>query len=260
MESEENRSPKQLAIRGRAIRIDENGLTCLNDIWSAAGYTKNRRPGDWYRLSTTTPRIIRVLSLITGKSRNYTPADIHRVYRTRRGPDGGTYADVRLALDYAEYLNPALAIEVKEVFIRYKAADPALADEVMERADAAANERMAKRSISRAVRLGYTATLKQHGVLERQHYADCTNATYQELFGKSAKQLKQDLGVKGSLRDALDLKDLATVSFTEVLSTDRIEDEDCHGFGECRNATAKVAKAVGAMIEGDRRDRQRRLV
>jgi hypothetical protein len=251
---------QSLIIRGRAIRVDDSGLTCLNDIWSAAGFTKNQRPSDWAALHTTHKRIERVLKLITGKSGNYEKADILRAFKTKIGKNGGTWADVRLALDYAEYLNPALAIEVKEVFLRYKAADPTLADEVMERADAAANEWMAKRSMSRAARLGYTATLKDHGVVERQHYGECTNATYRGLFGKTAKQLKEEKGVKGSLRDAMDLKELATVSFAEVMSTDRIEEEDCRGFGECRDATAKVAGAVREMIEGDKKDRQRRLM
>lgn len=250
-----------LVIRGRTIRVDESGLTCLNDIWRAAGFSKNQRPSDWAALMTTHTRIERVLKLITGKSSNYDKADILRVFKTRRGKDSGTWVDVRLALDYAEYLNPALAIEVKEVFLRYKAADPALADDIMERSDAAANEWMAKRSLSRATRLGYTATLKVHGVREPQHYAECTNATYRGLFGKTAQQLKQEKGItKGNLRDAMDLKQLATVSFAEVMSTDRIEDESCEGFVECRDATSKVATAVRNMIEGDKRDRQRRLV
>lgn len=64
----------------------------------------------------------------------------------------------------------------------------------------------------------------------------------------------------GSLRDAMDLKELATISFAEVMSTDRIEDEDCRGFPECRDATTKVAGAVRRMIEGDQKDRQRRLM
>lgn len=253
-------STQSLTIRGRAIRSDENGLLCLNDIWTAAGFTKNQRPHDWQRLPTTNPRIIRVLALITGKSRNYTKEDMQRVFRTRRGADGGTYADMRLALDYAEYLNPALAIEVKEVFLRYKAADATLADDIMERNDAAANEWMAKRSLSRAARLGYTDTLKQHGVTEGQHYAECTNATYRNLFGKSAAELKRDKGVKNRLRDAFDLKELTTVAFAEVMSTDRIEDEECQGFTECRDATAKVATAVRDMIETDKKDRQKRLL
>lgn len=252
----------QLSIRGRAIRVDENGLTCLNDIWKAAGFTKNRRPSHWQSLVTTNPRIIKVLKLITGKSGNYTKPDIQRVLRTRRGADGGTWADVRLALDYAEYLNPDLAIEVKEVFLRFKAADPTLADDIMERSDGPANEWMAKRSMSRATRLGYTDTLQNHGVTKPGEYAECTNATYRGLFGKRAKELRAERGLKKkeALRDAMDLKELATVSFAEVLSSDRIEDEECRGFSECHDATLKVSTAVRDMIDRDRKDRQKRLI
>ena len=263
MESEvkDGANQRPLVIRGRSIRADEQGLICLNDIWTAAGFTKNQRPGDWARLPTTVKRIERVLALITGKSHNYEKADILRVYKTRVGPNGGTWTDVRLALDYAEYLNPALAIEVKEVFLRYKAADPTLADDIMDRSSAEANEWIAKRSLSRSARLGYTATLNKHGVTEPQHYAECTNAAYRSLFGKGAKQLKSEKGVpaKGSLRDAMNIQELVTVSFTEVMSTDRIEDTQSQGFIECREATIKVATAVRSMIEGDRKDRQKRL-
>jgi hypothetical protein len=258
----ETSAPAPLSIRGRAIRVDENGLTCLNDIWSAAGFTKNQRPNDWARLTTTVKRMEKVLALITGKSRNYEKADILRVLKTRMGKNGGTWADVRLALDYAEYLNPALAIEVKEVFLRYKAADPALADDIMERSDGAANEWMAKRSMARATRLGYTDTLKNHGVIAPVEYAECTNATYRGLFGKRAAELRAAKGLKKGrpLRDAMDLRELATVSFAEVLSSDRIEDEDCRGFQECQSATLKVSTAVRDMIDRDRMDRQKRLV
>src|SRR5690348_6175690 len=233
--------PKPLIIRGRAIRADDSGMICLNDIWSAAGFTKNQRPADWARLPTTLKRIERVLKLITGKSHNYEKADVLKAYKTKIGKDGGTWADVRLALDYAEYLNPALAIEVKEVFLRYKAADPTLADDIMERSTAEANEWIAKRSLSRAARLGYTATLKNHGVAERGHYAECTNATYRALFGKTAAQLKKEKGNPQKLRDAMDTKELVTVAFAEVHASDRIEDEQCSGFVECRDATSKVA-------------------
>lgn len=255
-------SKTDIVIRGRKIRFDEDGLACLNDIWTAAGFTKNQRPGDWSRLHSTHKRIERVLELITGKSRNYTKQDMQRVLRTRRGADGGTYADARLALDYAEYLNPKLAIEVKDTFLRYKAADPTLADEVMAGASAEANEWIAKRSMARAARLNYTATLKAHGVKEPMEFGRCTNATYQGLFGKTAKQLKEEknLGKNSSLRDAMSLKELVTVSFSEVLSCDRIEEEESAGFRECLDATEKVARSVKAMIDNELKDRQRRLV
>lgn len=63
-----------LVLRGRSIRFDENGLACLNDIWKAAGYSRNKMPYDWQRLPGTNAKIERVLELITGKSRNYTLA------------------------------------------------------------------------------------------------------------------------------------------------------------------------------------------
>lgn len=261
---EESAGARPLVLRGRAIRTDANGLICLDDIWTAAGFTKTRRPFDWLRLPTTQARIMQVLKVLTGTARKfYEPADVRRAYMRRVGTNAGAWADARLALDYAEFLSPALAIEVKEIFLRYKAADPTLADDIMQRNGAEANEWIAKRSLGRSARLGYTATLKQHGVVEPKHYAECTNATYQGLFGKSAAQLKKAKGLpaKGAkLRDAMDMKELVTVSFAEVMSSERIEDEECRGFGECHAATRKVAGAVRAMIDGDRKDRQKRML
>lgn len=254
---------KPLTIRGRTIRSDEGGLICLNDIWRAAGFSQNQRPSDWASLPSSMKRMERVLKLITGKSGNYVKADILRVLKTRVGKNGGTWTDIRLALDYAEYLNPALAIEVKEVFLRYKAADPTLADDIMERSTPDANEWIARRSMGRSIRGAYTAALSNHGVNEHAHFAACTNATYLGLFNKTAAQLKKDKGLpakNGKLRDAMDLKEIVTVSFAEMMSTERIGDEECQGFVECRDATSKVAGAVRNMIEDDRKDRQKRLL
>lgn len=253
---------KDLVIRGRAVRFDDNGLACLNDIWRAAGYTKNRTPAQWQRLPTTNRKIERVLELIVGKSHNYTKDDMRRVYRAYRGANGGTYADVRLALDYAEYLNPKLAIEVKEVFLRYKAGDATLADEVLQRASAEGNEWAAKRAIGRAVRIQYTTELKSRGVAEPKHYALCTNATYENLFGKPAKDLKKAKGLpaNGNLRDNLDARELAFLGASEALSVERMEDEDSKGFTECHRATGKAASAIRTAIEADRRDRQKRMI
>lgn len=169
---------RDLVLRGRSVRFDENGLACLNDIWKAAGFSKNRKPSDWSRLPTTLRKMERVLELVTGKSRDYNGDDMRKVMRVVRGRDAATYADVRLALDYAEYLSPKLAIEVKEVFLRYKAGDATLADEVLQRASAEDNEWAAKRAIGRAVRIQFTDTLKARGVPLPQHYAICTNTTY----------------------------------------------------------------------------------
>ena len=243
-------------VRGQLIRTDENGLVCLNDIHKASGFTVNRRPGDWRDNPSTGPLQIAVMERITGKSGNWSKDDWRRAIRTRTGANGGTYADVRLALSYAEYLNPKLALEVKEVFLRFKAADPTLADDVLERASADANEWAGRRALSRAIRKGYTDTLKGHGVVRGPDFGMCTNALYQGLFDKTAKQLKEARGAKGSLRDKMDLRELAYVMASEALSSERIEEQACEGPAPCREATRTSARFIRDAIEGDRRDRK----
>lgn len=259
--SSESDPAKSLIVRGRDVRFDENGLACLNDIWKAAGFTKNQQPGQWSRLPNTVKKMERVLELVTGKSHDYKPEDMRLVFRTVRGRDAGTYADVRLALDYAEYLNPKLAIEVKEVFLRYKAGDATLADEVLQRASAEDNVWAAHRAIGRATRLNYTHELHERGVVEPKHYAICTDTTYKKLFGKSAKELKSEQGLPANvnLRDKMQTKDLAFLAASEALAIERMEEEESHGFTECDTATGRAASAIRTAIEADRKDRQRRL-
>lgn len=251
-----------LAIRGRDVRFDENGLACLNDIWQAAGFTKNRTPGDWSRLPTTRRKMERVLELVTGKSRDYTPDDTRLVFRTVRGRGAGTYADMRLALDYAEYLNPKLAIEVKEVFLRFKAGDATLADEVLQRASAEDNEWAAKRALGRAVRLSYTDQLKDRGVKQGYEFGNCTNETYVGLFNRTASELKKDkaLAKSASLRDAMSVNELVKVAFSEVLSVERMEAEDAQGYNQCLMATRVAASSVRRALEANKENSQLRLI
>ena len=242
-------------IRGRPIRTDEGNLICLTDIWKAAGYSKYQSPGDWYRLPMTTKLHEAVLERITGKSRNWAKTEYRSVFYAKTGPNGGTYADVRLALAYAEYLNPKLALEVKEVFLRYKAADPALADDILERAGPEANEWAGMRALGRGTRTRYTGALKDHGA-KGKDFGICTNAVYLGLFDQTAQQLKAAKGAVTSLRDKMDTGELAYVMASEALATERIEDQDCNGGHECLVATSKSAGFIRQAIEADRRDRR----
>lgn len=79
----------EVILRGRKIRVDDEGFVSLNDIHKAAGFSKNRRPIDWQRLPTTTPLIIALHERIVGKSHQskFRTSD---VYRARSGANGGT--------------------------------------------------------------------------------------------------------------------------------------------------------------------------
>ena len=63
------------------------------------------------------------------------------------GRNGETFAHWQIALAYAKYLSPELHMAVNEVFMRYKAGDPKLAEEVIDKVeDPAALERIERRA------------------------------------------------------------------------------------------------------------------
>lgn len=241
-------------IRGRAIRVDEIGRVCLNDIHRAAGFSVHQGPAQWQRLPFVTQMMVALLKRNVGKSHK-SKISMNTIICAKRGANAGTYADMRLALAYAEYLSADLAIEVKEVFLRYKAADPTLADDIMERASPDANEWVGKRALARAGRGPFTATLQRHGVRLPGEYARCTNAVYMGLFSKTARQLKAAKHVKSNLRDAMDSVELTFVAAGEALARERIEQINCQNAVACEAATLRSTSFLRAAIEADRRDR-----
>lgn len=241
-------------LRGAIIRRDAEGRICLNDIWRAAGQPMNKAPKDWRRL----PRTIGLLGAVAqmvGKSH----LSAGQPFTTTRGRQGGSFADPRLALDYAEYLSSDLALEVKDVFLRYVAADVTLADDVLERASPEANEWAAIRALGRSQRRRYTDCLQEHGAGGRD-YAICTDSAYRGVFGKSAKDLKVEkgLGRSASLRDAMSADELTYVLAAETLARERINEEGSDGGEECRIATLRSAQHIRRAIELDRNDRRGR--
>ena len=250
----------EMIVRGRNIRVDDDGFVSLNDIYKAAGFSKNKRPFDWQRLPTTGPLIIATHERITGKSRNskFRTSD---VYRAAAGAKGGTWAHPILAAAYAGYLSPKLEVEMKEVWLRYKSADPTLADEVLQRATDEQNEWVAVRALGRVKRNEFTSALDDHGV-KGYGYGNCTNAVYQSLFDASAKKLKEQkaLKPKANLRDALSKDELVFVMMAETLSRQRIEEEDPQGSGQCEKATKKSSQRVRSAIDADKNDRQKPLL
>jgi len=250
----------QFTLRGRTIRVDSEGFVCLNDIHTAAGFSKNRRPVDWYRLTSTGPFIIAAYERLVGKN-HQSKIRISDVYRASSGPSGGTWAHPIIAASYAGYLKPELEVEMREVWLRFKAADATLADEILERASDEDNEWAATRAMGRVRRNEYTKTLDAHGV-EGFGYASCTNAVYGELFDATAKKLKEARGLPKSanLRDAMSRDELVFIMMAETLAKGRISEEDSAGSGPCAQATKRSASFVRHAIEADKKDRQRPLV
>jgi KilA-N domain len=253
---------KTVLFKKSKIRVDEQGRVCLNDIHVAAGFTKNQTPNDWIASGNVKSQINSLIKRNTGKSGIWTKEEINAVYHSKRGNGGGTWADENLALGYAAYLSPVLAVEIREVFLRYKKADPRLADEVLQRTTPDANEWVARRALGRVVRNQFTQELDKRGVGLGWQFGDVTNETYKGLFDKTAKQLKETKGVSktGNLRDKMSIKEIVFVAASEALSIERMEDESSDGYADCKMATAKAAKSLRSAIDSDRKSRQKSLI
>ncbi|MGU3399136.1 KilA-N domain-containing protein [Brucellaceae bacterium D45D] len=252
---------KVMLFKKSKIRVDDNGLVCLSDIHTAAGFSKNQGPSDYMALPSAQKEVTALIKKKTGKSGLFSKEDITSVWYSKKGPGGGVWADENIALGYSAYLSPNLAIEIRDVFLRYKKADPTLADEVLEKASPEANEWAATRALARVKRNEFTATLQNHGV-EKFGYGQCTDAVYNELFDARAKQMKISRGLakNDNLRNAMSTDELVSVMFAETLSRQRIEEENPHGNSQCYQATKRSSKIVRQAIDTDRKDRQRALI
>lgn len=246
----------EFTLRGRLIRVNSEGFVSLNDIHRAAGFKTTKRPYDWQRNPSTNPLIIATYERVTGKSRKgYRMSDVYRPTAE------GTWAHPILAAAYAGYLRPELEVEMKEVWLRFKASDATLADEILERATDEENEWAASRAMGRVKRNEFTKTLDAHGV-DGFGFASCTNAVYGQLFDATAKKLREERGLpkSASLRDAMSKDELVFVMMAETLAKGRIVEESPFGTAPCAQATKRSASFVRQAIDSDKRDRQRPLV
>ena len=122
-----------LILRGKRVTTDEHGNVCLNDLWKLAGEPENKRARDWYPSKRAKALDMALRARIGENFPNSPKIEAASTYYTAgRGTKALTFAHPVLALDYAEYMDPNLAVEVRETFLRYRAKDVTLALEILE--------------------------------------------------------------------------------------------------------------------------------
>jgi len=247
----------QLTIRGRSITEDDRGWICLDDLWTAAEGDASQKPAHW-KIGKAAQRLVSALAEKIRISDNKPEGDDDAVIYAKPGRGNkGTFAHPILAAAYAGYLSPALEVEVREVWLRYRAGDATLADDILQRASSEANEWAGVRALSRSKRVAFTDTLKDHGVAEKG-YMLCTEATYTQLLGAPSYKLRVERGFKkGNLRDQFNSSDLSFIMAAESLAAERIVEEQRHGNAECIQAAGLGASAIRNAIEADRASRRR---
>jgi len=106
------------------------------------------------------------------------------------------------------------------------------------------------RNQGKKTRKRFTSVLKKHGVHDFG-YVNCTNGTYRGLYGVPAKTLRQRKGLDQSanVRDHASHGELATIHFTEFLSSERIQKQNCYGNAQCADICYDTAKYVARMAD-----------
>ncbi|WP_080057149.1 KilA-N domain-containing protein [Spirosoma aerolatum] len=233
-----------------AVRRDADGFYSLTDLWRLAGSDENKAPAQWQKQDETKAYI--------KASARILKCDPESQLKSKRGKHGGTWAIEQIALEYAQYLSPELAVLVNQAFLERleEERNPELAlQRGTERAvrgwkkQGKSDKWIEERIQGVAQRKSFTATLSKHGV-EREGFRNCTNAIYTPLFGGTTEVVRHKKGLpdKASVRDNLNKVELGAVRFAELLAEEKIEQHDLRGNAECELACTKASKLVAESI------------
>ena len=112
-------------------------------------------------------------------------------YVTGRGNARKTYAHPVLALAYAEDLLPSLGVEVREVFLRFRAADVSLANDILDRIAEQVQED------ERRVHIRGEITVRNKELASEGSKAGCRGWEYAELHNSGYRGLYNGLDEDG---------------------------------------------------------------
>lgn len=229
------------------VNIHSDGeMISLTDLWREVGSPKNKEIKRWLE-SEPVNRFINTVSVLL-------KVGISDVIKIKRGKNGGTWGHKQIALEYAQYLDPKLAVMVNSVFFE-RIEEEKNPDKIAERytktyqklgkSDKWINERF--KGIS--TRNAFTKTLAAHKV-EQEGFRNCTNNIYTPLFGGSTNVVREKKGLdkSQSIRDNLSAVELAAVGLAELLAMENIEKNNVIGSAKCEVVCFNSSKAVANAV------------
>jgi hypothetical protein len=232
------------------VRQNNEGLTNLTDLWKLAGADENRTPYKWIRQDEAQ-------GFIKAAAR-FLKRDSESLLKTTKGKYGGTWAVEQLALEYAQYLSPELAVLVNQAFLERldEEANPELAiHRGQERAirkwkaDGKTDKWIEARLKGVATRIGFTKTLAAHGV-KYGGFKTCTNAIYAPLYGGTAEvvRLKKGLPEKVNIRENVSALELKAIEFAEAMAQENIDAMNLKGNAQCELACTHASRSVAKAL------------
>jgi hypothetical protein len=237
-------------FHGIQIAFEGKEKISLNDLWKAAGEPANKDPRQWSRLPQTEEFLIEVASkLNVGKS---------HIIKTKRGKGGGTWGHWQIALEYARYLSPELAIWTNQV-VKERLEEERSPELAYSRGRERAIKGWQKQGKSEqwiAVRLKSIDATKQNVKVLGCHGHDsmvfpmCADATNVAIIGMKAKEFKavNNLPASARTRDHLSEIQLLEIALTNAVSTQRIEEQDIYGNEKCACVHSVVGQRVANAV------------
>lgn len=239
---------KELIVftNGVQVRTDKDGNINITDLWKSAGENMQATPAKWQETESA-KAFIKATCQILNIAKN-------DIIKSKRGKGGGTYAHKQIALEYAQYLSPELAVAVNQVFFERieEEKNPELA---VNRAvktwkkQGKTEEWTSERLMSIASRNAFTSVLSQHEV-KGIGFRDCTNAVYTPLFGGGADIVrdKKNLSGKANAREHMSEIELATVRLIELTAADNIKKKGLKGNKPCEYECLTTSRIIARVL------------
>lgn len=207
-------------------------------------------PYKWRRLPQAQGYMSALEKKLSHKGENL-PCENDSLYIASRSKHIGAWGHYLYLLAYLQHINPALHVEANEYFLRIKAGDPTLIDEIYRNASVEGKARAELRMKSILKRRQFTDELAAHGC-GSDDFGRITNAGYEEAFDKNALQLRQSLGiVKKSqpLRDVMPPEMLHQVLLYEDLAAAKMNKDKTQGAFPCEKITRNASKMIREFME-----------
>ncbi len=231
---------------GINISKDSKNRPSLTDIWREAGSPAGKEVWRWTETAEAQGFIsatCRFLNLAKNE-----------VIASKRGKSGGSFGHLQIALEYAQYLDPRLAVLVNEVFIE-RVAEEKNPDLILDRAVDTYKKKgksdgwIGERLKGKASRINFTKTLHSHGVAGIG-FKNCTNAIYEPLWGGNASLIRTKKGLNegANTRESMTEVELAAVGLAELLAKQNIENSGIFGNKKCEAECLRTGKFVAQAV------------
>lgn len=181
----------ELSLRGSRISEDAEGNVCLNDLWQLVGSPPNGRPTDWHRHKRTEALEAALQERMVEFLHHSEEAARATFYVAGKGRASKSFAHPVLALDYAELLEPALGVEIREIFLRYRGSDISLANDILDRIHEQVEEDELR------VHNRTEITVRNRELAAEGKRAGCTKWDYAELHNSGYRGLYNGLDETG---------------------------------------------------------------